>query len=337
MRHWLILLATFSLAIALVFFPGCGDEDDDNPTGPSGSTDTLDAEEILSEIENFAGSFEQIAESCPPMEFIGSLMDEAVMDENGALLFFLLSLIETPDISTLYGTWQADTTGQIPQMILVDSLPDNAVKLMMVGVDTLGNLLNGDLTIYNLTLGETENGLDMDIDIAVHVEGYTDSLHLSVAGTIGMDAEGEISSADITISGNSCAVLFSLTFETIDGTDMEISGWYEIPSVDKVNFALSGDLLGEGEVGSGTFHIWTEAAPTFDLDMIFSSDADTCITGEIEIDGNLAATIYATNCDEEEPDFWIVIDGVIYDGAVYIESFLDLLGFIEDVEMPKKI
>lgn len=305
MRRFLFLLSALVFTLTLAFFPGCGGgDDDDNPGGP-GDGDTLTTEEVLTTLEDLGGAFSTVYDDCQTTYIINGLLN---LSGAGTLFAEILSgiLTEDPefDMADYYGTWDLDTSTVNPlDMALVDSIPTDAVKIMVIGVDTLGGgNYPGDITIYDLLLGQ-----DLDtvyVHAALHEYGSGDSLAIAL--------DGSLNTGMLSISGNACGLTFQIDFE-LDQTDTSatISGWYDYPGDPKVYFEVSGDLSGDTTLtdATGTIHIWTTEAPTIDVTVNVVNDPANCVTGEIKINGQTEATIYATDCDTENPNIFVSIDG----------------------------
>ncbi|RPJ43232.1 MAG: hypothetical protein EHM19_09070 [Candidatus Latescibacterota bacterium] len=336
-----LAFATFAFAFALAFalLPGCGGGDDDNPSGPNGN-DTLATEQVLQEIENVLGSVQSSYQGCDAVYVVSGLLNEETSGENTPEILFLASVIDSAsrnegDLSPFYGSWQ-DTTPLQPldAPARVDDEPASAVAVLLVGVDTLGALVTGDITL-NEFFADQETG-EIRVEAAVHADGGPDSLWFRVDGELASD----LSTADVELWLRACAAGFYAHAELSTGenaSNATISGWYEYPGDPKLWFEIagSGDASDiEGSV-SGTIHLWTTDDPEFDLVLNLVNDPDTCLTGEIEIEGHKEADIYMVDCDDDSAAaLYIVIDGQTFDGEELLGEIFGILVSLDPNDVP---
>lgn len=330
MRRFLFVLSALAFSLGLILFPGCGGDDgDDNPGGP-GDGDTLTTEQVLATLEDLSGAFDAVYEECEATYIINGLLDESAQGEALLLTQVLFGVLDgEADLSDFYGTWGPDTSTVNPlDMTIVDSDPDDAVVIPVIGVDTLGGgSYPGDITIYDLVIAEDSD--TVFVHVALHVYGSGDSMAVLL--------NGSLNTGILSLSGNACALEFELNF-TLDEADTSatISGWYDYPGDPKVYFEISGSLTGDTTAtdAEGTIHIWTTEAPTVDIMITITDDPANCLTGTIKINGKTEATIYAENCDADTIDVYVTIDGQTFSLEDLLgEFYAVLLGLdLEDLE-----
>jgi len=328
MRRFLFLLSALAFALAVSLFPGCGGDDDGdkNPSGPNGPGDTLTTDQVLQEIENVLGSVQGAVEDCDPMVVLAGLGLPENLPEMGLLVLAIDSAMRTDgDLSPFYGTWQ-DTTPMRPLdgAVRISPQPTDAVKIIVAGIDTLGNPVPGSIVLREFFAGEPTDSIR--IDVSVHADGSpNDSLRLRVRGELDASA----GHGNVEVTGHSCGAnwYFEIEMGGEDG-EGEISGWYAYPGEPTLYFEASGSVdtsLAEGAV-EGTVHLWTTDDPSFDLVLTMVSDPDTCLDGTIKIDGSPEADIYMVNCDDEEAvAMYIVIDGHVFDAEELLGEMYEML------------
>ena len=329
MRRFAFVFSALLFVATLALFPGCGDDDDndDNPFGPNGG-DTLTTEEVLEQLDQFSAGIVIPGDECEALYMLNGL----TIMQNSSELAFLLQVIagateEEGDLSSWYGTWEDTSSGILPiELILIDSLPANAVRVRMLGADTLGNAVPGDLTIHQLLMLDDSDTLE--ISVSAHVDGSTDSLALVVSGALGL----EDLSGDLAIGGNICDVTFHLAVEADGATDeVVLSGWYDYPGEPKIWFEFTGtveddDLIPEEDSEiTGTVHVWTTENPTFDMVITAVNDPDTCMTGMITLAGSEEAELLVVNCEADTPDVYLVVDGHVFEAEEFLEALYDVI------------
>ncbi|MFH1682033.1 MAG: hypothetical protein ABIH26_15495 [Candidatus Eisenbacteria bacterium] len=328
MRRFLFVFSALVLSLSVALFPGCGGEDGEknNPAGPGESGDTLTTEDVLSEIEDVMGSVQVAYEDCDPYYVLAGLPLPENLPEIGLLVAAIDSAMGNGgDLSPFYGTWQ-DTTPFRPLdgPVRIGAEPSHAVRIVVIGLDTLGGQVPGTITLHEFFGGESTDSVR--VSVSVHADASpNDSLWILIKGEMS-EAAG---AGDVKLWAHSCGAECFLEIE-VAGQDGEasISGWYAYPGEATLHFSASGSVdttMSEGGV-EGTLHLWTTEDPEFDLTVTMVDDPDTCLYGTIKIDGSPEAEIYMVNCDDEEAvAVYMVVDGHAFDAEEMLGEFYELL------------
>ncbi len=337
-RLMMILFVALLMPLVGIFFAGCGG--DDNPTdagnnGGNGTGDTLTTEEVVTEVQTTFSSLEELTVDCDALFlldaelnldqflFLGSVVDSILTDSLG-----------TASLADYYGTWD-DTSmaGDYGGVVRINSSPNDAMVLLLDGVDSTGTALTGNLTITSLTrsVDIQARTITYSGQISLNVDGG-DSVSLSFSFTVdaslvdegGLDSLATIPDIDLTMSGNVCGLSFSFTLETTQDGQLSMSGYYE-ESGDRISFAMSTNV--DEQDTCATFQVWegeSQNNTSFYLTTTVCNSDTNCLTGTIEIEGSEEATLYAEDCASDSPSVYMEVDGETFSGEEVFSGLSDI-------------
>ncbi|MCK4412808.1 MAG: hypothetical protein KAY32_04625 [Candidatus Eisenbacteria sp.] len=332
-----VTVLVFVLAIVMI---GCDDDSSTNSNGNNGDPDPLTPEQVQDELEALVAGIDEEAIDCTAGYLLDPEANEDILDyfsEN-----ILMPIVEGDPISGYYGTW-VDESGNGSDGYGVKHyhvVPTDAIKVILEGVDTLGNDLEGYLLVDDITVdidttgGAIDVTLEMDASINETTTGDNMAMSVSLEVTAQLAPEGsdelvEDLTLDFDISGNVCALEYSMemTMDLDEGMDM--SGWYNYEN-ETVNYLVDVDFAPDTTI---TASIWTGSAQNPDLGIYLqmTPSAEDCLDGHITINGHQQAEIAATGCGTDTMMVYIVVQD---EWVPADEIFADLIELLEDIEIP---
>ncbi len=258
------------------------------------------------------------------------------------VLTFLEAVMAGEDIAGYYGTYD-DTSPSRQDGIGVERtllVPNDAIKLLLVGSDSSGTALSGDLSVSNVVFEADTTAQTMAVAFAgiVH-ESSGDTMefdfNLSLEGEI--DPEGDITDMEVNLaaSGSVCALSYALFLEIDGQSNIAVSGHYQEDG-NKVSFEVTANTTPPDTTTSMTIWVGPDSRPTVLVQMVANTSNENCVSGKIEVNGQKQADLVATGCGTEEMQVYAVVQGEqvpVEDVFDELNELLEELGLL-DIELP---
>lgn len=310
-NRWLRVAPLLVLAVVLVVY-GCS-KDDEKSTTPGNNDEVLTPEQFTEEMQEVTSSATADLMDCKAVYLIDPMA-------NADLFEFLQGEILPVvagggGLSEYYGTWDDTSSARDDGegIARVDTTPTGAVRLMLIGADTLGTPLNGDLTLEGVTIVvDTLNGVfEVAFDATVHESTTGDQAEIELDLELVVDQQGSGGLEDITVdlasSGSICDVDYDLDVLAQDGA-VAINGWYQ--GQIKVTYQVVVTTTETDTTVTATVSFGATTPPRVRVTLTANPDAPTdCVTGSVYVRGNKQADIVATGCGTDEMAVFMVVDG----------------------------
>jgi hypothetical protein len=306
----------------------------------TGTGDTLTTNEVLDEIDQTFSSLNDISTECEALLLLDPVTNQDefmfMLGMAGSIIGDTLAVPDTT-LADYYGTWDdTDEPGNFEGVQMVSPNPDDAFKILLESVDSLGSPISGDLTISALDrdINAQQRTITISASVSINQDGgqsasldFSITMDLSVfEGGVDLDSLEAFPEVEITMYGELCDLVVDLSMTVEETGEMSLSGYYEVEG-DRISYSVDTDI--DAEPWCGTFEVWegtNPAATTFYLVFTMCDLPDDCVTGSIEIDGEQEVSFWAEDCDSDSPTVYMNIDGQTYSGE---EVFEELAGIFE--------
>jgi len=328
--RWLRLLLVL-LPLTLVVVDGCSQ--DEKSTNPGG--ETMTSAEFQQEMEAVMELASADLMDCQ----VGYLIDPVA---NADLFEFLQTEIlvtvgEGGGLAQYYGTWDDTSAHRDDGMGVTRTLatPANAVRLMLVGADTLGTPLAGNLTVSSISVEvDTVNNV-YEVSLDATLQEYTSNdvaetaLYLELIG----DPEGGGGSGDFTLeltsAGSICDVAYDLAVAADNGT-VTASGWLQ--GQIRVAFQVAMATAGTDTTVTATISFGTGTPPRVRATLTAHPGADqNCLSGSVFVRGQQQADIVTTGCGTDEMTVFMVVGTDSLPAAEVLEDLWGLISGLTGV------
>ncbi len=312
MRSGWLRVAWVLVPVLVLVVLGCSD-DDDKSTTPDNGNEVLTPAEFTEEMQEVTTGATSGLMECKA----GFLIDPIA---NADLFEFLQSEI-LPEVagggnpSEYYGTWDDTSPARDDGegITRTATTPTDAVRLMLVGADTLGTPLNGDLTLEDVAIVvDTLNGVfEVAFGAALHEYTTGDEAQVTLDLELVSDPQGSGELEDVTVdlasSGSICDVEYDLDAALQDGA-VTLSGWYQ--GQIKVTYDVAVTMTETDTTATATVSFGTTTPPRVRVMLAVNPDAPAdCVTGSVYVRGTKQADIVATGCGTEDVVAYMVVDG----------------------------
>lgn len=248
----------------------------------------------------------------------------------------LATVADGGDLAQYYGTWDDTSPDRSDGEGIARTLPTpaNAVRLMLVGADTLGTPLSGDLTLTGISVeADTLNNVyEVSFDAALREDASGDRAEVALALELIGDPEGNGGSGDfsleLTSSGSVCGVAYDLAVAA-DNDAVTASGWYQ----DQIRVGFQSTMLTAGADTSvtATITIGTGTPPRVRLTLAAHPGAqENCLEGSVFVRGRHQADIVATGCGTDEMAVFMVVDADSLPAAEVVGDLWGTIGGLID-------
>lgn len=331
-------LRAMSLSLPLILVIAFGCSKDDKPSDPGGGEEQMTAAEFEQEMEDITTSATSDLVDCKA----GYLLDPAA----NADMFEFLQTEVLPSVagggepSQYYGTWNdtSPTRNDGEGITKSAATPANAVRLILVGTDTLGTPLNGDLTLLDVAVvADTVNHVfEVSFDAELHEYTTGDEAEITLEFELHIVPDGGEELADFTLdltsSGSICDVAYNLDVAAQDG-DITIGGWYQGQT--KVTYQIAVTTTETDTTLTATLSFGTTTPPRVRVTLTANPGAaEDCLTGQVYVRGRKQADIVAAGCGTDDVTAYMVVEGeslLVADvlGGIWTQ-LEDLLGNMEE-------
>jgi hypothetical protein len=327
-------LRALCVLLPLVVLIAIGCSKDEKSTNPDNGGGAMTSEEFIQEMDDVAERATAGLMDCQ----VGYLID---LEANADLFAFLQSEVlpavaEGAGIAPYYGTWDDTSSSRSDGIGVVRTAltPANAVRLMLVGTDTLGTPLGGDLTLTSVSVDvDTVNNVyEVSFDAALHEHASNDVAQVALSFQLIGNPEGSGGLEDFTLdlasSGSICDVAYDLNVAAQSGA-ITISGWYQDQI--RVAYQVAITTTESDTTVTATISLGTGTPPRVRVAFTAHPGAtEDCLTGTVSVRGHKQADLVATGCGTDEMTVYLVVGADSLTAAEVLgDLWAQIGGFIE--------
>jgi len=234
-------------------------------------------------------------------------------------------------VSFFHGTW-ADTSASTSDgtgVVRIDANdPPDAIRLEVVGTDSIGIPISGDVTLSIERHQRRGQSIAADIEIVVRETASEDTIELSGSITASGDLIGDPTGAVVAIdvTGTTCGHSFALELDSDPNVGMDASGFYLVETT--VSFVI--DVNSTPADSSVTARVWMGSEVNPQILMTVSADPrpTDCVTGEVLVFGQKQGDIISRYCQTDSAAVFVAFEA---DTVAIEDLFADFLDLLDDL------